>query len=215
MKVNSTIRTSQFCWICQKPHAKRKCPANNGYICSLCCGSKRKREIRCPDDCQYLIEGKNRWIKKLQITQTQIDFWRNHFDVVHNIEFATLKVKRTQLSDLKNTEIQEAIENLIKTYETEERGIIYEYKSSNYRVQTIIDNIHHIINQHRHITSTQDIRSQSIEKRLRKVPLYEIITCLKFVLGLVKQSIFKNITDTGYSDFIGHFTSNTLIYETL
>lgn len=33
------------------------CPAVNGTICSPCCGSKRQKEIRCVDSCEYLKKG--------------------------------------------------------------------------------------------------------------------------------------------------------------
>lgn len=210
---------SEICWVCQKSHAKRKCLAANDYICSLCCGSKRKKEINCPDECQYLAAGKRHWIKKLQISPTQIDFWRTHFDIVHNIDFAILKVKKNQLPKLKDAEVREAIENLISTYETEERGIIYEYKSTNYQVQTLIDNIQSIITRHRNITSPTHFHPQPAksiaEQKLRRVNSDEIIPCLKFILGLVKGCISKNLSSTGYFDFINHFTSNTLISESI
>jgi len=204
------------CWVCQKPHAKRKCPAANSYICSLCCGNKRKREINCPDDCDYLVQAQNGWIQKLQISPHQIDYWQSHFDIIHNIGLAALQVKRTRFSDLKGIEIKEALENLIKTYETEERGIIYEYKSSNYRIQSIFDNIQKIINQHRNIafSNLQSSIKTVPERKLRKVKLDEVIAVLKFVLGLVKQCINKDTGNTAYFDFINHFTNNTLIEAT-
>lgn len=211
MKVNPNIHVSQLCWVCQKPHAKRKCPATNNFICSLCCGSKRKKEIDCPDDCQYLIISKNHRIKKIQLVPAQIDFWRNHFDIINNMNFTLLEVKKNRLPDLKNSEVKDAIENLIKTYETEERGIIYEYKSPNYRIQSIYDNIENIINRHRQIAPMQNSQSQSRENRLRKIQLDEIVDCLKFVSMLIKQSISRNISETAYFDFIYYFTSNSLI----
>jgi len=212
---------SEICWACQKSHAKRKCPAANDYICSLCCGSKRKKEINCPDECQYLAAGKRHWIKKLQISPAQIDFWRTHFDIVHNIQLAILQVKTKRITDLKDFEVKEAFENLIKTYETEERRIIYEYKSSNYRIQTIIDNVQNIINQHRYseqntdlsITSTRPKSGSTQELNLRKVALNELIASLKFVLNLINVTVTKNLSNNAFFDFITHFTSNSLQHE--
>lgn len=36
---------------------KRNCPALNGLICSVCCGTKRLKEIDCTSDCLYLESG--------------------------------------------------------------------------------------------------------------------------------------------------------------
>ncbi len=215
--LNSQDNNINRCWACQKPRAKRKCKATNTFICSQCCGTKRKKEINCPDDCQYIISAKHHWIDKLPITPAQIDFWQSHFDIIHNIEYAMLQIKKTRYTDLKDIEIKEALENLIKTYETETRGIIYEYKSSNYRIQSVIDNIETIINQHRHINPTSNLQPSMVPKtnevKLRKINLDEIIQSLKFLLGLTRQSVNKNIGN-GYFDFLSLFASNTLVDET-
>jgi hypothetical protein len=182
----------------------------------LCCGNKRKREINCPDECRYLVQAQNGWIQKLQLSPHQIDYWQSHFDIIHNISLAALQVKRTRFSDLKDNEVKEALENLIKTYETEERGIIYEYKSSNYRIQSIFDNIQKIINQHRNIvfSNLQSSLKTVPERKLRKVKLDEVIAVHKFILRLVKQSINKDTVNSVYFDFISLFTSNVLIEAT-
>ena len=45
------------CVTCGERKGNRVCPAVNGDICSLCCGSKRQKEIRCVDSCDYLKKG--------------------------------------------------------------------------------------------------------------------------------------------------------------
>lgn len=45
------------CLTCGERKGNRFCPAVNGDICSLCCGSKRQKEIRCIDSCGYLKKG--------------------------------------------------------------------------------------------------------------------------------------------------------------
>ena len=45
------------CVMCKERKGNRFCPAVNGDICSLCCGSKRQKEIRCVDSCDYLKKG--------------------------------------------------------------------------------------------------------------------------------------------------------------
>src|SRR3972149_9539687 len=42
------------CPLCQSRPSRRQCPALDRQICSICCGTKRRTEIRCPDTCGYL-----------------------------------------------------------------------------------------------------------------------------------------------------------------
>ncbi len=41
------------CVYCNSRKGKRSCPALNGLICSLCCGTHSGKEIDCDDDCKY------------------------------------------------------------------------------------------------------------------------------------------------------------------
>ncbi len=45
------------CPSCNQRKAQRPCPALGQSICSLCCGSKRQKEIACEPTCQYLQAG--------------------------------------------------------------------------------------------------------------------------------------------------------------
>lgn len=42
------------CIKCQKRKGKRYCVALGNYLCSLCCGLLREKEIHCPESCNYL-----------------------------------------------------------------------------------------------------------------------------------------------------------------
>lgn len=44
----------QKCKSCNVKQAKRQCPGLKALICPSCCGMKRLKKIRCPDNCQYL-----------------------------------------------------------------------------------------------------------------------------------------------------------------
>ena len=45
------------CLTCGERKGNRLCPVVNGNICSLCCGSKRQKEILCISSCSYLKKG--------------------------------------------------------------------------------------------------------------------------------------------------------------
>lgn len=45
------------CLTCGERKGNRFCPTVNGNICSLCCGSKRQKEIVCVPSCDFLNKG--------------------------------------------------------------------------------------------------------------------------------------------------------------
>ena len=47
------------CSSCGERKGNRFCPGLNANICSLCCGTKREKEIHCLESCQYLKSGKD------------------------------------------------------------------------------------------------------------------------------------------------------------
>jgi hypothetical protein len=42
------------CARCDRRKARRRCPALGAEICSLCCGSIRGKDVRCPAGCEHL-----------------------------------------------------------------------------------------------------------------------------------------------------------------
>ena len=47
------------CASCGERKGNRFCPGLNASICSLCCGTKREKEILCGEACEYLTKGKD------------------------------------------------------------------------------------------------------------------------------------------------------------
>ena len=47
------------CELCNEKKGRRNCPAIEKTICPSCCAVKRKKEIDCPDDCEYLTKGQD------------------------------------------------------------------------------------------------------------------------------------------------------------
>ncbi len=47
------------CASCGEKKGNRLCPKLNASICSLCCGTKREKEILCVGACEYLKKGKD------------------------------------------------------------------------------------------------------------------------------------------------------------
>ena len=47
------------CASCGQRKGNRFCPGLHASICSLCCGTKREKEILCSEACEYLKKGKD------------------------------------------------------------------------------------------------------------------------------------------------------------
>jgi len=47
------------CATCGERKGSRLCPGLNASICSLCCGTKREKEILCDGACEYLKKGRD------------------------------------------------------------------------------------------------------------------------------------------------------------
>jgi hypothetical protein len=65
------------CASCGEKKGNRLCPGMNVNICSLCCGTKREKEILCDGACEYLERGKDyqlgREIEKKIISDLQAE----------------------------------------------------------------------------------------------------------------------------------------------
>jgi hypothetical protein len=65
------------CASCGERKGSRLCPGLNVSICSLCCGTKREKEILCDGACEYLMKGKDyqlgREIEKKIISDLQAE----------------------------------------------------------------------------------------------------------------------------------------------
>ena len=48
------------CVLCNQRPPRRHCPALKTDICAPCCGEGRERTIRCPFDCEYLLQARQR-----------------------------------------------------------------------------------------------------------------------------------------------------------
>lgn len=61
--------------------------AENDYVCSLCCGTKRQMEIVCPEKCEYLEKGEEYQAKR-EINKKVNSSFHDETDDVFQIEEA-------------------------------------------------------------------------------------------------------------------------------
>ena len=110
------------CVSCNSRKGKRSCPALGGLVCSQCCGSKREKEIDCPEDCFYLGKSKQYFAER-QDAKKISDFEREmndllgdedrHLDILQNIEFIIHKI-HTEHGNITDRDVETALEYFIE-----------------------------------------------------------------------------------------------------
>lgn len=125
------------CKVCEKNRARRHCPALEGEICSLCCGTQREVTIDCTPDCGYLIEARKHE-KAAELTSADVpnqdvqiteDFVQQQEQLV--LWLANALTGAMETGKAVDPDAREAIEALIRTYRTMESGLIYETRTPN------------------------------------------------------------------------------------
>jgi len=125
---------SRHCPLCETRQPRRFCPAKGEEICSVCCGTKREVEIDCPPDCAYLQSGREYESRKTILSgptayRTE-RLWQDEFILSHTGIF--LEIWRSVLDvrgrypEIVDAHLQAALESLIQTYQTLDKGIYYE-----------------------------------------------------------------------------------------
>ena len=126
-----------LCPLCRQRKARRECPAMGHTICSVCCGTKRLVEIRCPDDCGYLSSAREHPAAVVRRQQEQ-DVARLLPTIRHLTErqsqlfflFQSViaRHKPDALMRTVDSDVVDAAGALAATFETAARGVIYEHR---------------------------------------------------------------------------------------
>ncbi len=134
------------CWSCTKVKGKRSCPAHSGDpICSRCCGSKRRTEIRCPDGCPYLHgehdplwESPEKRTEEVQLIAHFADVQREQVPLLVFLHHLLLQGRQNFGADLSDSMTLEILTTLVRTFETLSKGIIYEHQTESPQLQAMI-----------------------------------------------------------------------------
>ena len=143
------------CILCDRRKGKRFCPAKNTSICAQCCGEKRVIEINCPSDCIYLHSGQAyQSIKKYsaQLQQEEDPLRRRKlYETSQNFSGLFGEMEKTiinyagNLQTLTDEHILQAVNLLKQTYQTEQKGVIYEHTSSNPLTQALFRDLRNFL----------------------------------------------------------------------
>jgi hypothetical protein len=127
-----------LCKICGKRRARRACPAVQGDICTICCGTEREVSLSCPLECVYLQEAHRRE-KPLPVSENEL----SNRDIQANEEFLREKEELTlfciyslvqaavHTPGALDADILAALEASIQTHRTLESGLVYETRPEN------------------------------------------------------------------------------------
>ena len=77
------------CASCVERKGNRLCPGLKASICSLCCGTKREKEIVCVETCEYLKKGKDYQLDREIIRRINSDLHEESTDVFQMDEVAS------------------------------------------------------------------------------------------------------------------------------
>jgi hypothetical protein len=136
------------CPVCEKRKGKRACPAKGAEICSHCCGTKRRVEIACPDDCVWLGAHASAWAGRETETTRDLRRVAPHIQDLSDAQarlfflalvgLTNMRARRPELGDRL---VHEAVSALVKTVETREKGIVYEHRADDLRAQGLVHEI--------------------------------------------------------------------------
>lgn len=124
------------CPLCGQRKSRRDCPALGQSICSVCCGTKRLVEIRCPDSCPHLSTARANpaaSVRRQQEADVAVLFptirhltERQHqlFFLFHSVIARHQPEGWARLSD---DDVADAAASVAATLETAAKGVIYEH----------------------------------------------------------------------------------------
>jgi hypothetical protein len=162
------------CPQCGQRKARRDCPALGRTICSVCCGTKRVVEIRCPSDCGYLTAAREHPAAVIRRQQAQ-DVARLLPSLRHLTERQSQLFFLLQSAIARHTpgalmrtvdsDVIDAAGSLAATLETAVRGVIYEHAPQSPTAQALVKEMKNVVAQLREQGATVYDREAAIALR--------------------------------------------------
>lgn len=143
------------CPLCQSRPARRHCPALDREICPVCCGTKRRTEIRCPDTCPYLANAEahppvavrrqqERDLAVLAPALTGLSEPQQQLFFLTLTLVARAAGETLALDSASDADVADAAGALAGTYETAAKGLIYEQRPGSLPAQRIAEGIREV-----------------------------------------------------------------------
>ncbi|MBZ5499303.1 MAG: hypothetical protein LAP85_23135 [Acidobacteriia bacterium] len=189
------------CIVCNQRKGRRSCPAKQAAICPQCCGEKRILEIDCPESCEYLKIGRNH-----EANQEGLRHYRAadpleqgkrarilaDFEMVF-VDLQTLiAAARQSMRDLTDADVAEALDCLLKTLRTEERGVLYETTTGNLRADGLRRQFSSLIESYRYPKEADHPR----------IHLKDAIECLDVLRAVVASHVEAGPSSLSFVEFL-------------
>jgi hypothetical protein len=189
------------CNLCDQRKGRRYCPAKNTTICAQCCGEKRVLEIDCPEICEYLKIGRSyernqvgarRYRPNNPIEQEKMSRVLSNFEPVIVDMQTLIAVERKSSRDLVDAEVAEALDCLLATLRTEDRGVIYETTSGNLRVESLRRQLSSLIQSYRYPK----------ESDRQRIHLKDASECLEVLRSVIARHMEAGSSSLSFVDFL-------------
>jgi len=200
------------CSACDQRKAKRHCPAKNSQICAQCCGEKRILQINCPENCEFLKAGRERDAEEFGKRIRALDpvaqarsrrVLLEHQDAIAYLEY-TISHERIASRDLTDGDVMQAIDALLATYKTEDKGVLYETTSEDLRVESLRRELRAVIESLRHPEGEKG--KGIVDPQSVRLTLSAAIDGLEYIRSLVSVFIKDRHSSTSYVDFLARIT---------
>ncbi len=188
------------CVSCEQRKGKRQCPAKRSLICAQCCGEKRVLEIECPEGCEFLKMGRVKESKRharhfMTTDPAQAQKRRRLIGELREfygrIEIFLAEERRSSRS-LRDSDLIEALDLVLDSLRTEERGIIFARSCSNLFIDGLRRNLAGLIDSLRNPKEDQ-------AERLRLTDAIDLLQCIREVADSYRN---EGSATQGYVDSI-------------
>ena len=196
-----------LCKLCGKRRARRRCPAVQGDICTICCGTEREVSLSCPLECEFLQEAHRRekpvLVDEKELADPDVpvteEFLREHEEL---LLFCMVSLVHAALRTASATDADalEALGALIKTYRTAESGLLYETRP----VNTIAASVQRALAES--LADYQKIRAERESLHFRNA---EILAVLVFLRRMGQQNQNGRPRGRMYLDLLKQMTPAT------
>ena len=194
-----------LCKICGARRAKRVCPAVDGLICPICCGTEREVSLSCPLSCEYLQEAHKRE-KPIPVNEREMvypDVLVTEEFLVQQEELLLFSIFSLVQAALRtgsavDSDVMSALQATVQTYRTLQSGLLYETRAGNAIAESV---------QRLFATSLADYRKIREEQDgLKPVRDSEILMVLVFLQRIGQQNQNGRARGRMFIDLLHHMT---------
>jgi hypothetical protein len=197
------------CILCNQRKPKRFCPAREQMICTHCCGEKRVLEIDCPETCQYLQSGREHELELYrrhlytpdpanQQKQERVFGKFTHF--LSRVEY-TLAEERQASRDFRDRHAADALDLVLDTLRTEDKGVLYERTSNDLRTDIVRRKLMEAAKSAR---SPEGPRGGTdlVAHEPERMVLRDVIESLEVIRAVLQRHVDEGTGPLGYVDFL-------------